>query len=137
MQTPSKTSFSSCCVYHRTLSRVRVERKALSLRSCIAQFDPWSCRDHVGRAPLRRSVRDINTFQNDCVIISTETCFWLKHVSNHTFFWRFSPPNQNSFAFICKNHPESCVETLILRQMCDDIRTLSSPKFRKRNKGYK
>ena len=27
-------------LYHRTLSRVRVEREALSLRSCIAQFDP-------------------------------------------------------------------------------------------------
>ena len=27
------------------------------------------------------------------------------------------PPNQNSFAFIiCKNHPESRLETLILRQ---------------------
>ena len=42
MQMPSETPFSSCCIYHRTLSRVRVERKALSLRSCIAQFYPWS-----------------------------------------------------------------------------------------------
>ena len=54
--------------------------------SCIAQFDPWS-RDHVGCAPLRRSVGDINAFQNDVAfIISTETCFWLKRVSNRTFF---------------------------------------------------
>ena len=34
----------------------------MSLRSCIAQFDPWS-RDHVGRTPLRRSVEDIKAFQ--------------------------------------------------------------------------
>ena len=34
---------------------------------------------------------------------------------------RVSPPNQNSFAFIiCKNHPESRLETLILRQKFDD-----------------
>ena len=52
MQTLSEMSFLSCCVYHRTLMRVRVESwKALSLRSCFAQFDPWS-RDHVGCAPL-------------------------------------------------------------------------------------
>ena len=43
-------SFYKGCIYHQTLSRVRVKRKALSLRSCIAQFDPWS-RDHVGRVP--------------------------------------------------------------------------------------
>ena len=86
MQTPSETPFSSCCVYHLTLLQVRVERKALSLRSCIAQFYPWS-RDHEGRTRLRRSVRDINTFQNDfAFIISTETCFWLKRVTDHTFF---------------------------------------------------
>ena len=85
MQTPSVTSFSSC-VYHRTLSWVRVERKALSLRSCIAQFYPWS-RGHVGRSPLRRSVRDIKAFQNDfAFIISTETCFWLKRIPDCTFF---------------------------------------------------
>ena len=51
-----------------------------------AQFDPWS-RDHVGHTPLRRSVGDINAFQNNfAFIISTETCFWLKRISNHTFF---------------------------------------------------
>ena len=39
---------------------------------------------------------------------------------------RFKPPNQNSFAFIiCKNQPESRLETLILRQKCDDKRTHS------------
>ena len=38
---------------------------------------------------------------------------------------RFQPTNQNSFAFIiCKNHPESHLEILILRQKCDDKRTL-------------
>ena len=37
----------------------------------------------------------------------------------------FLTPNQNTFAFIiCKNHPESRLETLILRQKCDDKRTL-------------
>ena len=36
----------------------------------------------------------------------------------------YKPPNQNSFAFIiCKNHTESCLETLILRQKCDNNRT--------------
>ena len=40
MQTPFETPFSSCCIYHQTLSQLRVERKALSLRSCIAQFNP-------------------------------------------------------------------------------------------------
>ena len=76
--------------------------------AAFAQFDPWS-RDHVGRAPSCRSVGDIKVFQNDfAFIISTETCFWLKGVSDRTFFRRSSPPNQNSFAFIiCKNHPES------------------------------
>ena len=59
--------------YHRTLSR------ALSLRSCIAQFDPWS-RDHVGRAPLRRSVGDINAFQNDFA------CIISIRVSDRTYF---------------------------------------------------
>ena len=50
-------------VYHRTLCRVEVERKALSRRSCcIAQLDPWS-RYHEGRAPLRRSVGDVHAFQ--------------------------------------------------------------------------
>ena len=39
-----------------------------------------------------------------------------------------NPPNQNSFAFIiCKNHPESRLETIILRQKCDDKRTLRLP----------
>ena len=38
----------------------------------------------------------------------------------------FLTPNQNSFAFIiCKNHRESRLETLILRQKCDDKRTRS------------
>ena len=58
-----------------SIAIVWVARKALSLRSCIAQFDPWS-KDHAGRAPLRKSVGDINVFQNDfAFIISTETCF--------------------------------------------------------------
>ena len=36
-----------------------------------------------------------------------------------------NPYNQNSFAFIiCKNYPESRLETFILRQKCDDKRTL-------------
>ena len=127
MQTPFETPFSSCCIYHQTLSRVRVERKALSLCSCIAQFDPQS-RDHVGHTPSR-SVGDIEAFQNTfAFIISTETCFWLKRVSDRTFFSvserHFQPPNQNSFAFIiCKNHPESRLETLILCQESDDKRT--------------
>ena len=118
MQTPSETRFLSCCVYHRTLSRVRVERKALSLRSCIAQFDPWS-RDHVGRAPLRRSVGDINAFQNDFVfIISLQ-----KHVSGSNVFqialflaFRKGVSNpliKTALRFIIgKNHPESRLETL-------------------------
>ena len=73
------------------VSRERVERNALSLHSCSAQFDPWS-RDHVGRAPLRRSVGDINAFQNDfAFIISTETCFWLKRVSDRTFLAFLTP----------------------------------------------
>ena len=80
-----ETRFSNCCVYHR-ISRVRVERKALSLRSCIAQFDPHSS-SHVGHTPLRKSVGDIKAFQNNFpFIISTETCFWLKRVSDCTFF---------------------------------------------------
>ena len=59
-------------------------RPCLSLRSCIAQFDP--------RVPLCRSVRDINTFQNDfAFIISTETCFWLKRVSDRTFYGVSNP----------------------------------------------
>ena len=72
-----------------TLWRVRVERKALSLRSCIAQFDPWS-RYHVGHTPLHRSVGDIKAFQNNFTfIIPTETCFWLKRVSDCTFLTAF------------------------------------------------
>ena len=56
------------------------------LRSCIVQFYPLS-RYHVGRAPLRRSVGDIKSFQNDfAFIISTETCFWLKRVTDRSFF---------------------------------------------------
>ena len=74
MHTPSKMPFLSC-VYHQTLSRVRVERKTLSLRSCIAQFYPWS-RDHVGRAPLCRSVGDIMPFETTLRLSSVQ-----KHVS--------------------------------------------------------
>ena len=48
-------------------------------------YATWS-RDHVGRAPLRRSLGDINAFQNDfAFLISTETCFWLKRVTDRTF----------------------------------------------------
>ena len=102
MQMPSEKRFSSCCVYHRTLSRIRVERKTLSLRSCFAQFDPWSnCRDHVGRWPLRtctcRSVGDIKAFQNNfAFIISKETCFWLKRVTDRTFFSAFQKGVSNT-----------------------------------------
>ena len=80
MQTPSETSFSSCCVYHRTLSRVRVERKALSLRSCIAQFYSW-IRDHVERVPLRRSVRYKRLSKRLCIyhlyrnVFLAQTCY--------------------------------------------------------------
>ena len=122
MQTPSEMRFSSCCVYHWTLSRVRVERKALSLRSCIAQFYPWS-RDHVGRAPLRRSVGDINTFQNEsCVSKAFQITLFLvfqRGISNPLI------KTALRFNIICKNHPESRLETLILRQKCDDKRTQS------------
>ena len=73
MQMPSEKRFLSCCDYHRTLSRVRVERKALPLRSCIAQFDPWS-RGNVGRiynafqmtwrlSSLQKRVSGSNAFQ--------------------------------------------------------------------------
>ena len=49
-----------------------------------------SRRDHEGHTPLRRSVGDINAFQNNfAFIISTETCFWLKRVSDGTFFSAF------------------------------------------------
>ena len=41
------------------------------------------------------------------------------------FFSAFLTPNQNSFALIiCKDHPESRLETSILRQKSDDKRTL-------------
>ena len=128
MQTPFETPFSSCCVYHRTLSRVRVERKALSLRSCIAQFDPWS--RELGRAPLhtlrlsslQKRVSGSNAYQ-----IALFSAFQ-KGVSN--------PLIKNSFAFIiCKNHPESRLETLILRQKSDDKRThsVTNPLVKKPN----
>ena len=44
------------------------EEGLVTLRSCIAQFDPQS-RDHVGHKPLRRSVRDIKAFQNNFAFI--------------------------------------------------------------------
>ena len=87
--TPSETRFSSCCVYHWTLSRVRVARKALSLRSCIAQFDPWS-RDHVGRVPSRRSIGDINVFQKWlCVYHLYRNVFLAQRRFRSHFFRRF------------------------------------------------
>ena len=43
-----------------------------------------SCRAHASPS---RSVGDIKAFQNNfAFIISTETCFWLKRVSDRTFF---------------------------------------------------
>ena len=85
--------------------------------------------------PLRRSVGDIKAFQNNfAFIISTETGFWLKRISDHTFFGVsdqgiFNPLIINSFAFyiICKNHPEGHFETLILHQKSDDKCTLREP----------
>ena len=60
---------------------LRVARKALSTAQLHCAVDPES-RDHVGHTPLRRSVGDINAFQNSlCVIISIETRFWLKRVT--------------------------------------------------------
>ena len=58
-------------------------RKALSLRSLTRRAEIM----HVGHTPLCRSVGDIKAFQNNVAfIISTETCFWLKRVSDHIFF---------------------------------------------------
>ena len=48
----------------------------------------------------------------------------------------FLTPNQNSFAFIiCKNHPESRLETLILRQTCDDNHSLKHMSSREADQG--
>ena len=70
------------------LSRVRVERKALSLRSCIAQFDPWS-RDHVGRSPLRRSFGNIKAFQNNFAFIIYRNVFLAQTRIRSHFFSAF------------------------------------------------
>ena len=89
MQTP----FSSCCVYHRSLSIASTSREeglvtaTAALRSLI--------RRHM---PLRRSVRDVKAFQNNfAFIISTETCFWLKRVSDRTFFGVSNPLIKTAF----------------------------------------
>ena len=115
-----------CYIYHRTLSRVRVERKALSLRSLHCAV--WPC---IMLGTRGRRYKGVQSFKTTLRLSSLQKrCFWVKRVSDHNFFGvserRFLPPNQNSFAFIiCKNHPESRLETLILHQKCDDKRTPS------------
>ena len=53
------------------------------LHCAVLPVEQRSCR---ARTFTYRSVGDINTFQNDFVfIISTETCFWLKRVTDRTF----------------------------------------------------
>ena len=70
---------SSISQYREYESRGRPCHCAAALRSLI--------RRHM---PLRRLVGDIKAFQkNFAFIISTETCFWLKRVSDRTFFGRF------------------------------------------------
>ena len=113
-------AFRCCCVYHRTLSRVRVERKALSLRSCIAQFDP--CR--AGHTPLRRSA-----FQNIfAFIISIASNAYIRSHFFQRFRKVFLPPPPPWSKQLCvyhlQNHPESRLDILILRQKSDDKRTL-------------
>ena len=80
MQTHSETSLSFIIeLYREYESRGRPCHCAAALRRSFTR--------HVGRAYLRRPVGDINAFQNDfAFIISTETCFWLKRVTDRTFF---------------------------------------------------
>ena len=75
-KTRMQTPFESCCVYHRTIASTSREEGLVTAQLHCA-VDPYT--------PL--SVGDINAFQNNFTfIISTETCFWLKRVSDRTFF---------------------------------------------------
>ena len=87
----SKRLFSSCYVYHRnsieSTSREEGLVTAQQLHCAVWPVEQRSCRAH---AYISRSVGDIKKFQNNfAFIISTETCFWLKRISDHTFFRRF------------------------------------------------
>ena len=65
-----------------------------------------------------------------CVYHLYRNVFLAQTCNRSHFFSAFQtpkPPNQNSFIImfiICKNHPESRLETLILHQKSDDKRTL-------------
>ena len=102
-----------------SVSRVQVARKALLLRSCIAQFHP----KHNSLKGVSKQLGVYHLYRN---------VFLAQRRIKSPFFPRFrkaflTPYNQNSFAFIiCKYHPESCLETLILHQKSGDKRTLFS-----------
>ena len=75
-------------VCKRLLKRVsRVVAFIIELyREYESRGRPCHCAENHNRAPLRRLVGDINAFQNNfAFIISTETGFWLKRVSDRTF----------------------------------------------------
>ena len=81
---------------------------------------------------LGLSAGDMKAFKNDfAFIICTKTFVAQTRIRSH-YFSAFqkgvSNPlglsTQNSFAFIiCKNHPQSRLETLILHKKSDDKRT--------------
>ena len=111
------------CVYHRSLASTSREEGLVTAQLHCAVWSVDTCL-YVGR-----SVGDIKAFQNNFAFIS----YLQKRVSGWNayqiaLFPAFQKgvsnplgPNQNSFAFIiCKNHPESRLETLILHQKSDD-----------------
>ena len=109
-------------------SRGRHCHCAAELRSLTRRADIIKLYRHT---PLRRSVGDIKGVSKLlCVYHLYRNVFLAQTRIRLHFFWRFRKvfvtPNQNSFAFniICKNHPESRLETLILRQKSDDKHTL-------------
>ena len=123
-KTPSETLFSSCnCVYHQTLSWVQVERKALSLRRLhctVWLMEQRSCRARL----LRRSVGDIKR-------VSKRLCVYhlYRNVFQIALFLAFQKGVSNPLIKTAlrlssaKITPDSCLETLILCQKCDDKHT--------------
>ena len=85
--------------YQNAYANAFLELLRLSSISQYREYKSWGRHCHCAAAlrslirrhmPLRRSVGDIKAFQNNfAFIISTETCFWLKRVSDHIFFRRF------------------------------------------------